>query len=90
MTTPEPLWRAMDLAYDRSVAPDGEPMWESYHGYAAELRAIADWLVPEEPRPKTDDALSPGDWGAKITRWLANQEKRNLLLAEADRAEAGE
>jgi len=47
MTTPEPLWRAMDLAYDRSVAPDGEPMWESYHGYAAELRAIAD-AIPEE------------------------------------------
>jgi len=52
--------------------------------YAALIRAFADWLVPEE-LPLTDDAgpVTRGKWGER-TRL------RSRLLAEADRAEAGE
>ena len=72
-----PLWRAMDAAYDNSTKPEGAEFWKNEHGYAAELRAIADWLestyhgTPLMVRVGAEDI-------AKRLRW------------EADRAEAGE
>jgi hypothetical protein len=76
MTTPSrPLWRVMyDAYYD--MLEKCEPMSEGLC-YAAELRAIADWLVPEEPLPH-----GPGQ--------KERCNIRAILLAEAARSEAGE
>jgi hypothetical protein len=82
MSTPEPLWRVMLAAGDLCELPDDRP-WDEHHVYAAELRAIADWLVPEEVEPDECDR-------AIRLRWLERQRIRFELLAEADRAEAGE
>jgi hypothetical protein len=64
----------MKAAYDPS---------KSYReGYAAEIRAIADWLVPEET---TSAWTRP-----RMERQSERLNLRQTLLAEADRAEAGE
>ena len=47
-------------------------------GNAAEIRVLADWLVPETPMPSGGDAAR--------TRWLARKELRDELLCEAERA----
>ena len=77
MTTPTnrpPLWRVMRQA-DSSAASD----YQSPE--ARMLRAIADWLVPEEDEPAIDKPF---------VIWRTKRTIRDQLLAEADRAEAGE
>jgi hypothetical protein len=94
MSTPndQPLWRVMADAYDQSSVPTaliessdpetGDCLTDRY-GYAAELRAIADRVAPEE---------APAAWepAYKLYERHERQRIRALLLAEADRAEAGE
>lgn len=79
MTTPNrpPLWEVMQNA--GSNAP-GEPR----DAVAAEIRALRDWLVPEET---IEDA--PGRFvnGCCLEE---RQRLRALLTTEADRAERGE
>ena len=79
MTDREPLWRIM---FDAFIKPrlSGE---FGHKGFASEIRAIADWLVPE------DDAPTSGGDLAKM-RHLISMQMRAQLLDEADRAEAGE
>ncbi len=87
-----PLWRVMFDAYDTSPpAPaDADNDWTDRHGYAAEIRALADWLVPEEPPPHR--GMRPG--GTNLTHRetlsVERQRLRALFTAEADRAEKGE
>lgn len=59
-------------------------------GYAAELRAIAEWLVPEDTEPKRTLNVEPerdvtfiGAWHI----WNTRRQLRRKLLTEADRAE---
>jgi hypothetical protein len=99
MSTPndQPLWQAMRHAYDQSSVPTaliessdpetGDCLTDRY-GYAAELRAIADRVVPEEylPEPDEESMMDMRVWEAVSQR----QRIRAVLLAEADRAEAGE
>ena len=56
--------------------------------YAAILRALADELTPAQPRPWHP---SPELMAAHIDlgRWIEQQQLRERLLAEADRAETG-
>jgi hypothetical protein len=80
--TPTPrrqLWRVMHDAYLKPnlSGPRG------HLGFAAEIRALADWLVPEADAP-----TSGGDL-AKM-KHLVSMRFRAQLLDEADRAEAGE
>ncbi len=58
--------------------------WGSVKTIAAEIRAIADWLVPEELE------IPPGDLTEQTYRQDERFGLRARLLAEADRAEAGE
>jgi hypothetical protein len=76
MTYREPLWRAMEDASTAIIPPSSKC-------YAAELRAIADWLVPEELIPRTLQ-------GHRIVAIQERRRIRRVLLAEANRAEAGE
>lgn len=73
-----PLWRVMRKAA-ALVEDDGSYSF----GYAAEIRAVADWLVPEEREP-TFSGLSTH------AAWRERQRLRRLLLEEAQRAEAGQ
>jgi hypothetical protein len=81
-TTPTnrpPLWQVMHDAYEEAFITGDGCTWT---GRAAEIRAIADWLVPEEepePLPLEEQVA-----------WATRRNMRQRLLAEADRAEAGE
>jgi hypothetical protein len=76
-----PLWQVMQNAYDRqliaseAVGVDAEDRL----CYAAEIRAIADWLVPEE---ESEDLPLE-----EQVAWVACRNMRQRLLDEADRAE---
>lgn len=90
----EPLWLAMRHAYDQSSVPD--ELLESAdaydcltdrYGYAAEIRALRDWLVPKEYLPDPPDEDSAID--RRVWDWVSQRQSlRALLTAEADRAES--
>lgn len=76
-----PLWQVMETAYHKHR----DPGLSERYDYAAEIRALRDWLVPEEPEPE------PGDrYEQRHIIWRHNQRLRNQLAAEADRAERGD
>lgn len=77
----QPLWWAMHRA-DQNVKLSAEQHdhWPRYIK-AAEIRALRDWLVPEEP-------LYDGDQRWELER-DERQRLRALLTTEADRAERG-
>ena len=74
MPTPEskPLWRVMNAAYQTT---EGYSDTANRQGYAAELRAIADWI--RQRHPLTPDSQT----------YLGANVVAAELLAEADRAE---
>ena len=84
MAKSEPLWRVMyDAYYSVQQHPDVLSEDCERQTIAAEIRAIADWLVPDDTIEKpVDTALK----GAAMER----RALRDTLLAEADRAEAGD
>ncbi len=87
-----PLWRVMFDAYDASPpAPaDADNDWTDRHGYAAEIRAVADWLIPDDPIP---DVVMESDLEAFSIYMAFNRMRMHLrqqLLTEADRAVRGE
>ena len=91
MTEREPLWWIMQEAYFESRKPGHCDRL----GYAAEIRAIADWLVPEEPEPPLgvvpkSEINKCIDEHSEWREWFVRGCLRTELLAEADRAEAGE
>jgi hypothetical protein len=69
-----PLWQVMQDAYFKG----GKPGFSETCAYAAELRAIADWLVP----PDRDNDVAP--FAIRFTTLRA------VFLSEADKAEASE
>jgi hypothetical protein len=75
-TNRPPLWRVMEDAVKAA------PTFEFEDLAAAELRAIAGWLVPE----RDPEALPLEEQVA----WAVHCTLRQRLLDEADRAEAGE
>jgi hypothetical protein len=75
-----PLWRVMHQAY---VCAD--PL-NSARGYAFELRALADWLVPEE----SSETFLPGEDSHHRSKRQQRRHLRATLLIEAAKAEAGE
>jgi hypothetical protein len=83
-----PLWHVMRDANHRAPLTRGADGSLESVGYAAELRAIADWLVPLEQPPHR--GMRPG--GSTLTYQetlsVERQRLRAALLAEADRAEA--
>ena len=87
-----PLWEVMRRAYDLSppVPVDADLDWIDRHGYAAEIRAVADWLIPDDPVP---DVVLESDLEAFTIYMAFNRMRMHLrqqLLDEADRAERGE
>ena len=78
-----PLWEVMRDAYELSPLPVDANLDQIYRNvYAAEIRALRDWLVPQEEPPTTDDRL--------VRDWTVKMRLRDLLTAEADRAERGD
>jgi hypothetical protein len=56
---------------------------------SAEIRAVADWLVPEEQEPRGVQ-VAADTYSAQRICQHQRQALRQRLLAEADRAERGE
>jgi hypothetical protein len=73
-----PLWRVV-----RNAGQHARIDWEHVDGtrYAAELRAIADWLVPER-----DSESLPLE---EQVAWAVHYTLRQRLLDEADKADVG-
>lgn len=90
-TTPNrpPLWEVLRRAYATSAPMDADDDWTDRHGFAAEIRALRDWLVPEETEPT---GMRPcGDtYSAQSIKRGERQRLRAILTAEADRAERGD
>jgi hypothetical protein len=78
-----PLWRVMDTAI-----AEAQMDARATSLYAAEIRAVRDWLVPDGQEPS--EHLFDGDSNPQWDRWKERQRLRALLTAEADRAERGE
>jgi hypothetical protein len=90
MADKKPLWRVMHEAYWRVAGCDGFDPPASPDCYAAELRAIADVVVPEAPSPSRWQYRTERFWFMVYTAWEERQRIRALLLAEAERAEKGD
>ena len=75
-----PLWRVMQEAYFQADAGWGEGL-----RYGAELRALADWLVPEE----SSEAFLPGEDSHHRSKRQQRRHLRATLLIEVAKAEAG-
>ena len=79
-----PLWRVLQDAYSVTQQPDIFSEENERLTIAAEIRAVRDWLVPEDgPRPGIS-------WPMERAAWDARQSIRATLTTEADRAERGE
>ena len=73
-----PLWWLMRAAYYQSL--HGADIWRDQDGYAAEIQALRDWLLPDAPRPV--DPLTPQEADALI-RWDERMELRCILTRQA-------
>ena len=86
----EPLWQVMADAYAKATDSNIRDSALIACGNAAEIRALRDWLVPEESDPSPEgtqaDSFAIADW----YRWHERQRLRALLTAEAERAERGD
>lgn len=71
----EPLWVTAMMAFDSTPG-------RCRDGFAASLRVITDWLVPEEKMP-----LPPKAQIFEYHLWRQRQQLRQMLLKEVDRAE---
>ena len=80
-----PLWWAMQGAYFSGRNPG----LSDRHGYAAEIRAVADWLIPDDPVPEIVLESSLDAFGLYMAFHRQRMHLRERLLAEADRAERG-
>ena len=87
----KPLWEVMETAYTTSSGTftnyldEEELPGPDREEFSAMIRAVRDWLVPEEdPLP---DSLYGGN---RFTRQRERMRLRTLLTAEADRAERGD
>jgi hypothetical protein len=80
-----PLWRLMADAYAEATNSTVRDFDVIATGNAAEIRALADAVVPEEPLGEFTTALATFETVERNQR----QRIRALLLAEAERAEAG-
>ena len=80
-----PLWQIMNSASGALLdATLGEAT--ALQCYGAELRALADWLVPEE----SSETFLPGEDSHNRSKRQQRRHLRATLLIEADRAEVGE
>lgn len=80
MTEPKPS--LLEVMKAESIDRYRRSGWSEWPTYAAEIEALADWLVPEEPRVVSDSAPDCPIWAA----WNERHKIRLALLAEAERA----
>jgi hypothetical protein len=57
--------------------------------WAAEMLALRDHILPDEPPPQQSDMAFP-EWNLKMEVYEERKRLRDLLTAEAERAEGGE
>ena len=75
-----PLWRVLSDALPTAGSTAQRDI------YAAEIRALADWLVPEE----SSETFLPGEDSHNRSKRQQRRHLRATLLIEAAKAEAGE
>ena len=74
-----PLWQVLMNA--------GDPPCTIQEMLAAEIRAVRDWLFPEETEPEDDGVCDGLDFMEQLTFYEDRQRLRDLLTSEAERAE---
>jgi hypothetical protein len=86
-----PLWRLMADAYAEATNSTVRDFDVIATGNAAEIRALADAVVPDEPEPPTGEREPWPQAYQQMSdaKWEQRQRIRALLLAEAERAEEG-
>lgn len=85
MSTSKPLLMTMHNAYWQAAGCIPPPPCSAPECYAAMIRVIANWLVPEEPI-----VVSGGRSYEEALLASERERLRNLLFDEANRAESGE
>lgn len=92
MTVKSPLWQAMMESLEG--VPNGTQIKSVDHlarlCTAAEIRAVADRITPEEPEPVKPDDVEDGMGWPEWYAWLERKHIRRFLLDEASKAEAGD
>jgi len=90
MTTQPPLWQSMMKSLED--VPNGVQIKDVDHlarlCTAAEIRAVADRITPEEPEPVKPDDVEDGMGWPEWYEWLERKHIRRFLLDEASNAEA--
>lgn len=79
-----PLWEVIDAAWWSLVDTESSTCPPSRDQAACVIRAVRDWLVPEEPESAMGATLF------QQGEWCARQLLRQRLIHEACQAEAGE
>jgi hypothetical protein len=83
-TQDQPLWRVMQEAYCAADGTTSPPDALDAPLYAAEIEALRDLIVPEEPE------YPMGTCGIKQLQREERDRIRALLTAEAEKARRGE
>jgi hypothetical protein len=88
-----PFWQVMDQAFDENLKKHYGPEHVWAQTRAAELRALINAAIPDEPKPMPR-GVQPGGtnmhYRERLGRWEERQAIRQLFLAEADRADREE
>ena len=83
MADKKPLWEVMRDAYKES--DDGTRNdWKMRHGYAAELRALVDEVLPEEPWPQAPPLFHLNERRIEWRQRIAIRAKFLQAAAEAE------
>jgi len=84
-----PLWEVTDNAETDLLKEElvtGEPHSDASFE-AARIRAIRDWLLPEETKPDQIEYGNYDHWFSDYRDYKQRQQLRSLLTSEADHAD---
>jgi hypothetical protein len=90
-TQDQPLWRVMQEAYCAADGTTSPPDALDAPLYAAEIEALRDRIVPEEPEPYSPHLPEFLRWRSLL--WCGYNQRqyiRALLTTEAEKARRGE
>jgi hypothetical protein len=88
MTTFSPAAQAVLDAFLNTPGEVPMPMWDYGRDLAATLRAVADQVVPNGPKPSANSDYHLNNWTKSMDQYYQRQQTREELLAIAAELEA--